>query len=157
MTDINRRKSYIQRIIYLNTYAADLRCNCSGEYMLKKYDEAVIKECSLHKRFKDFFVGMRILDFSVPLVVDLAAMGAAVIKIAAGTLSVGSFTSTIKASRIPVQLLRANYSIANRINGFALYSRKLQVSSMRNLPSNLQSSYRQRTYRKNVICHFPWI
>ncbi len=137
MTDINRRKSYIQRIIYLNTYAADLRCNCSGEYMLEKYDEAVIKECSLHKRFKAFFVGMRILDFSVPLVVDLAAMGAAVRKIAAGTLSVGSFTSTIKASEYLYNSFEPIIGIANRINGFALYSRKLQ--SFFNAESTIES------------------
>ena len=137
MSDINRRKSYIQRIIYLNTYAADLRCNCSGEYMLDKYDEAVIKECSLHKRFKAFFVGMRILDFSVPLVVDLAAMGAAVRKIAAGTLSVGSFTSTIKASEYLYNSFEPIIGIANRINGFALYSRKLQ--SFFNAESTIES------------------
>ena len=137
MSDINRRKSYIQRIIYLNTYAADLRCNCSGEYILEKYDEAVIKECSLHKRFKAFFVGMRILDFSVPLVVDLAAMGAAVRKIAAGTLSVGSFTSTIKASEYLYNSFEPIIGIANRINGFALYSRKLQ--SFFNAESTIES------------------
>ncbi len=126
MSDINRRKSYIQRIIYLNTYAADLRSNRSGEYMLEKYDEAVEKECSLHKRFKAFLVGMHFLDFSVPLVVDLAAMGAAVRKIAAGALSVGSFTSTIKASEYLYNSFEPIIDIANRINGFALYSRKLQ-------------------------------
>lgn len=126
MSDINRRKSYIQRIIYLNTYAADLRSNRSGEYMLAEYDEAVEKECSLHKRFKAILVGMRFLDFSVPLVVDLAAMGAAVRKIAAGTLSVGSFTSTIKASEYLYNSFEPIIGIANRINGFALYSRKLQ-------------------------------
>jgi len=137
MSDINRRKSYIQRIIYLNTYAADLRSNRSGEYMLAEYDEAVEKECSLHKRFKAILVGMRFLDFSVPLVVDLAAMGAAVRKIAAGTLSVGSFTSTIKASEYLYNSFEPIIGIANRINGFALYSRKLQ--SFFNAESTIES------------------
>ena len=69
---------------------------------------------------------MHFLDFSVQLVVDLAAMGAAVRKIAAGTLSVGSFTSTIKASEYLYNSFEPIIGIANRINGFALYSRKLQ-------------------------------
>ncbi len=125
-SQINRRKSYIQRIIYLNTYAADLRSNRSGNYMMEQYDEAVEKECSLHKRFKNILLGMRFLDFSVPLIVDLSAMGAAIRKIAAGTLSVGSFSSTIKASEYLYNSFDPLIEMSNRINEYALYSRKLQ-------------------------------
>ena len=126
MAEVNRKKSYIQRTIYLNTFAADLRSNRSGKYMLEKYDEAIGEEVSLHKRFKAILLSMRILDCSVPLVVDLAAMGAAVRKIAAGTLSVGSFTSTIKAAETLYHSIEPIVYISVGINGFALYSRKLQ-------------------------------
>ncbi len=137
MAQIDRRKSYIQRTIYLNTFAAELRSNRSGKYMLEKYDEAVGEEISLHKRFKTFLLSMRILDCSVPLVVDFAAMGAAVRKIAAGTLSVGSFTSTIKAAETLYHSIEPIVYIGVGINGYALYSRKLQ--SFFNAESTIES------------------
>lgn len=123
---INRRKSYIQRIIYLNTYAADLRSNRSGSYMMEQYDEAVEQDCSIRKRFKAIMLSFHLLDFSVPLFVDLAAMGAAIRKIASGALSVGSFSSTIKASEHLYNSFDPIIGIGNMINRYALYSRKLQ-------------------------------
>ncbi len=126
LSKVSRRKSYIQRVIYQNTYAADLRSNRSGDYMMEQYDKAVGEECSLHKRFKRVLLGMHVLDFSVPLALDFAAMGAAIRKIAAGTLSVGAFSSTIQASQYLYSSFDPIVAMANTINKYALYSRKLQ-------------------------------
>ncbi len=123
---INRRKSYIQRIIYLNTYSADLRCNRSGEYLMEQYDDTVEQECSLYKRFKKVDLGFHLLDFSVPLLVDFAAMGSAALKIASGTLSVGSFSSTVAAAQYLYNAFDPIIDMGNSINMYAIYSRKLQ-------------------------------
>ncbi len=137
VSQISRRESYIQRIIYMNTYAADLRCNRSGDYIMEQYDDTVKRKCGTYMRFKKPLLGLDILDFSAQRIIDLVSMGSAVMKIVAGTLSVGAFSSTVTATKYLYNSFDPIVYIGTSINGYALYSRKLQ--QFFNSPSYIES------------------
>lgn len=126
LSSANRKTEYVRRVMYQNTYAADLRGNRSGEFIMKNFDKAVDERVDIHRRYKHKMISFRIFDFSVPYVVKFAAIGSVAVKILDGILSVGSFTASIQASEYLYSAVRPIVNIPVQINELALYSRKLQ-------------------------------
>ena len=124
--EISRKGRYIERTIYMREYAADLRCNRSKEYIVKKFDDKVADNISLVRRFKKITLGFRLYNLSAPHIIDFVAMGMAAYKITIGTLSVGDFTGTIQASKQLYWCMSPLINMANEINMYALYSQNLQ-------------------------------
>ena len=124
--EVSRQKSYVGRIVYLREFAADLRSNLSPKYMMHRYDDSVREEIRLAKKYKWPRFLFELLGWVTGLGVQFAAMCFAAYGIANGLSEVGSFTASIEASQRLYYCFEPIIAIPNRINRFALYSRRIQ-------------------------------
>lgn len=123
---VDRKTQYISRILYLNTFAADLRSNRSGEFVMNNFDKAVDERLDIQRRYKPVMLAFSLFNFSIPFAVDFGAMVSVVYRISTGALSAGAFTASITAAQYLYGAVRPIVNIPVGINELALYSHKIQ-------------------------------
>lgn len=135
---INRKGSYILRIISQKDYAADLRTTKLSEKMIELNSDIFDEIRDVRTKHKVRFIFARLYTMLFEVAVSYGAVFYAIYAIYKKIISVGEFAATIQASQRIYYSLASIARVHTQIHVMAEYSRSIQ--EFFNAPSEIEDS-----------------
>lgn len=144
--EVNRKSSYVLRIISQKDYAADLRTTKLSDMMIKLNSDIFDDIRDVRTKHKVKFIFARLYSMIFEVAISYGAVFYAIYAIYKKIISVGEFAATIQASQRIYYSLSSIARIHTKIHTMAEYSRSIQ--EFFNAPSDIEDSTEERSKDK---------